>query len=185
MTRFVVTAIATAVVTIGCASSPSAKVDFDTAHDFSAYESFSWHSENPMRVGKTTSQPRSSLQPSIMAAIQSNLESSGYRYVADASAADFVISFVVGSREKTVPNESPTTSCNQGAIGGWSTAYCGGGDGTSYSQGVLAIDIFDASERRQVWHGVAGQLISAMDREDMSELIDSIVADILSNYPPK
>ena len=185
MIRFAVTAIATTVVTLGCASIPVAKVDFDAAHDFSAYESFSWHSENPMRVGKTTSQPKSSLQPSIMAAIQSNLESRGYRYVADASTADFVISFVVGSREQKVPDDSSATSCDQRAIGGWSTAFCGGGDGSSYSQGVLAIDIFDAGERRQIWHGVAGQRISATDREDMSELIDSIVADILNNYPSK
>ena len=185
MIRLALIATAFAVIACGCAASPTAKVDFDAAHDFSAYQSFSWHSENPMRVAKTTSQPRSSLQPSIMAAIQSNLELSGYRYVADASAADFVISFVVGSRAKTGPNVDATTSCNRGAIGGWSTAFCGGGDGSSYSQGVLAIDIFDAGERRQIWHGVAGQRISATDREDMSELIDSIVADILNNYPSK
>lgn len=185
MIRFAFIAIATAVVAFGCASAPTARVDFDAAHDFSAYQSFSWHSKNPMRVGKTTSQPRSSLQPSIMAAIQSNLESSGYRYVADASAADFVISFVVGSREKTTPGTYPSTSCGSGGVGGWATAYCGGLDGSSYSQGVLAIDIFDASERQLVWHGVAARAISAEDREDMSKLIDSIVAEILRDYPPQ
>ena len=185
MIRFGFIAFFIVVTAHGCAAAPTARVDFDEAHDFAAYQTFSWHSENPMRVGKTSSQPRSSLQPSIMAAIRSNLESSGYRYVTDASAADFAISFAVGSREKTAPTENSSASCGQGAVGGWSTAFCGGLDGTSYVQGVLAIDIFDASERRQVWHGVAGRLIPEEDREDMRELIDSVVAEILSDFPPK
>jgi len=184
MIRFPFIVFVLAVGTQGCAVAPTARVEFDEGHDFSAYESFSWHSNNPMRVGKTATQPRSSLQPNVMAAIRSNLESSGYRYVADASAADFVISFAVGSREKTAPAENPSTSCSQGGIGGWATAFCGDQDGSSYLQGVLAIDIFDAGERRQVWHGVAGRRIPAEDPEDMRKVIDSVVAEILSDYPP-
>jgi hypothetical protein len=49
---------------------------------------------------------------------------------------------------------------------------------------VLAIDIFDASERQPVWHGVAGKRISEEDSENMTRIITEVVASILGNFPP-
>ena len=72
-----------------------------------------------------------------------------------------------------------------GGRGGWATAYYGGGAGAAYTQGALAIDVFDAGERQPVWHGVAGKTISDEDREDMTAVINAVVASILADFPPK
>lgn len=183
--RTPVTAVATALALVACAAGNKANIDFDPVNDFSSYQSFTWLSENPMKVGEALSQPKESLQPTLMAAIRANLEASGYRYEADATSADFLLSFTVGSREKIGPEAYPPEYSGAGGRGGWATAYYGGNAGAAYTQGVLAIDIFDASDRQPVWHGVAGKRIEEEDRENMTPVITEIVASILDAFPPR
>ena len=168
----------------GCASTPSANTNFDSSIDFSKYQTFTWLSENPMKVVKVISAPRTSLQPAVMAAIRTHLESAGYKYVDDATAANFLLSFTVGSREKVGAAYS-SDSVGTSGRGGWATAYYGGAAGLAYAQGMLAIDIFDANDRRPVWHGVAGKTITQDDQDNMSPLIDGVVASILADFPPR
>ena len=137
---------------MACATAPTGNSDFDPSHDFSKYQSFTWLSENPMKVGKTIVQPRETLEPSVMAAIRSSLESKGYQFTEDPGSADFLLSFSVGSREKMGPDAYPSMPPDQVGRGGWGTAYYGGATGAAYLQGVLAIDVFDAAEKRPVWH---------------------------------
>ena len=183
--RVPVLALATALTAVACAASTATKVDFDLANEFSNYQSFTWLSENPMKVGKGVHQPQETLQPALMAAIRASLEADGYRYVADASSADFLLSFTVGSREKIGPDAYTSELSGVGGRGGWATAYYGGSAGAAYTQGVLAIDVFDASERQPVWHGVAGKTISDEDRENMTGVINEVVVSILGEFPPK
>lgn len=138
-----------------------------------------------MKVAKVVSAPKATLQPSVMAAIQTHLESSGYAFVNDITAADFLVSFTVGSREEIGRDAYPSMSTGPGGRWGWGTAYYGGDAGSSYTQGMLAIDVFDAKEQRPVWHGVTGKKITESDREKMQLVIDEAVASILAEFPPK
>jgi hypothetical protein len=183
--RTPVTAVAIALALAACAAGNKANVDYDPVNDFSGYQSFTWLSENPMKVGKALNQPQESLQPTLMAAIRANLEAIGYRYEADASSADVLLSFTVGSREKIGPEAYPSEYSGAGGRGGWATAYYGGHAGAAYTQGVLAIDVFDASDQQPVWHGVAGKRIDEEDRENMTRVINEIVASILDDFPPQ
>jgi hypothetical protein len=167
-----------------CASTPSANIDFDSSVDFSKYQSFTWLSENPMKVVKVVSAPRATLQPAVMAAIRTHLEAAGYKYVDDASAAEFLLSFTVGSRENANAAYS-SDSVGTSGRGGWATAFFGGATGVAYAQGMLAIDVFDANDRQPVWHGVGGRTITEDDRDNMSSLIDGVVASILADFPPR
>ena len=138
-----------------------------------------------MKVGKTAVQPRESLEPSVMAAIRSALESRGYQFTDELESADFLLSFTIGSREKIGPDEYSSITRDQLGPGGWGTAYFGLATGTPYLQGVLAIDVFDAAEKRPVWHDVAGRAIKEEEREDMRPVIDEVVASILAQFPPQ
>jgi hypothetical protein len=168
----------------GCAANSTAHSDYDDKVKFSNYQSFAWLSENPMKVAKVVSSPKTTLQPAIMAAIRTHLESAGYEYASVAAEADFLLSFTVGSREKIDRESYPSMSSGPVGRGGWATAYYGGGSAAAYTQGILAIDIFDAAEQRPVWHGVHGKKITAEDRADMDAVIDAAVASILANFPP-
>jgi hypothetical protein len=185
MLRTPLPAVMFALVLGACAAGPGANVDYDSANDFSNYQSFSWLSKNPMKVGKTVGQPKDSLQPALMDAIRANLEADGYRYVENSSSADFLLSFTVGSREHIGSEAYESELSGSGGRGGWATAYYGGSAGAAYTQGVLAIDIIDASERQPVWHGVTGKKLSDEDRENMTGVIKEVVATILDDFPPQ
>ncbi len=165
-----------ALILAGCATQAPGRTHHDPAHDFSGYQSFAWISEHPMKVGPVLADPRDSLEPAVMASIRSSLENSGYRFASDADSADFVVSFTVGSREKVRPAGYPSMKPEQDGRWSWGTEYHHGAEGAAYTQGVLAIDVFDAAEHRPVWHGVSGKRIDDEDRDDMTRLIDAVVS---------
>lgn len=172
-----------ALSTFGCAAQGPGKFDHDESHDFSAYRTFAWISDHPMKVGPVVTDPRDSLEPMIMAAIRSNLEAKGFEFVEIDVSPDFVVSFTIGSREKARPEGY--SASRAGGHWSWGTEYHGGAAGATYTQGVLAIDIFDATERRPVWHGVAGKRITDEHRQDLRSLIDEVVESILTGFPPR
>lgn len=133
----------------GCATSSTAKIDHDPTQDFSSYQSFTWFSENPMKVGESANWPSDSLQRDIMVAIQSRLEANSYRLADGPELADFLVSFTVGSRESTTAESDSETPPTARGRGGWGTAYRGGAS-ESYTRGILVINVFDAAERRLV-----------------------------------
>lgn len=176
--------VAVAIVMSACAAQqPAGRIDFDEAHDFSAYRTFAWISEHPMRVGPVVADPRESIEPKVMASIRARLEARGFEFVDEAATPDFVVSFTVGSRERA--RREGFTDPNAGARWSWGTDFQSGAEGAVYTQGVLAIDILDAAERRRVWHGVASRRINEGDRENMRGLIDSVVSSILASFPPR
>ncbi len=167
----------------GCAASPAARIDYDSTHDFSNYQSFTWVSENPMKVGETASPPSAALQYDIMVAIQSRLEGNNYHLVDTPGLADFLVSFRVGSRESTKPESDTERLPGAGGRGGWGTAVYGG-DSDSYTQGILVIDIIDAADGQPIWRGASAKKITDDDRENMTEVINAVVDTILSEFPP-
>ncbi len=182
--KFTAAIVAFGIVSLyGCATSPAAKIDYDSAQKFYNYQSFAWVSENPMKVGETANPPSDSLQSNIMDAIQSRLEASAYRLADASGSADFLVSFTVGSRESTKPDSQPERAPEASGRGGWGTAYYGGAS-ESYLQGILVIDIYDAAERRPVWHGASTTKITEQDRDNMPQVINAIVDTILSEFPP-
>ena len=174
-----------ALAVAGCATKLPGRTHHDPAHDFSGYRTFAWISDHPMKVGPVLDDPRDALEPAIMEAIQSSLESGGYRLVDDAESADFVVSFTVGSREKVRPAGYTSMKPKEGGRWSWGTEYHHGEEGASYTQGVLAIDVFDGAQDRPVWHGVASKKIGEEDRDDMTGLIRTVVASVLSDFPPE
>lgn len=176
---------AVAILTIAaCASHETGQVDHDPAHDFAEYRTFSWISDNPMKVGPVIADPRDSLEPSIMAAIRETLEARGFRIVGRDAGPDFLVSFTVGSREQVRPAGYPSMRPQPGGRWSWGTEYHGGEEGAKYTQGVLAIDIFDADERRPVWHAVTGKRVDDSDRDAVQTVIDEAVTSLLESFPP-
>lgn len=182
--KFTVASVAIGMMLLhGCATSPAAKIDYDSAQDFSNYQSFTWFSQNPMKVGETANPPSDSLQHDIKAAIQSRLEANSYKLIVSPELADFLVSFTVGSRESTTPDSDSETPPTVRGRGGWGTAYRGGAS-ESYTRGILVINIFDATERRLVWHGASSKKISDDDRDNITDLVNAVVDTILIEFPP-
>ena len=122
-----------------------------------------------------------------MVTVESVLGASGYKLVPDADSADFALSFTIGSRDEIKVDSYPSMSAGYGYPGRWGGAYYGYGTETTvrqYTEGMLAIDVFDVEERRPVWHGVASKTISDSDRKDSGATIQAAVDAILAGFPP-
>jgi len=170
-TGFVV--LATAALLTGCASGFEATYDHDPSNDFAGYKTFAWVSEHPMTVGATDRIVNPMLEPRIMVTVESALGAKGYSLVPDAESADFALAFTVGSREEIKVDSYPSMTAGHVGYGyprhwgGWGGAYYGYGTETTvrqYTKGMLSIDVFDVSDRRPVWHGVATKTINESDR---------------------
>jgi len=190
-TGFVV--LATAALLTGCASGFEATYDHDPSNDFAGYKTFAWVSEHPMTVGATDRIVNPMLEPRIMVTVESALGAKGYSLVPDAESADFALAFTVGSREEIKVDSYPSMTAGHVGYGyprhwgGWGGAYYGYGTETTvrqYTKGMLSIDVFDVSDRRPVWHGVATKTINESDREDADGTVQAAVDAILVGFPP-
>ena len=180
-------------VTLGlgaCASGFKATYDNDPSHDFTAYRTYAWISDNPMIVGATNRMPNPLLETRIMAAIEDGMTARGYEMVGDPETADFVLTFTVGSREEIKVSSYPSTYAGYGYSNSWRWGgpYYGMATETQvrqYQKGMLALDVFDVKERRPVFHAVAEKSISESDRKKMGETIQAAVNAVLAGFPPE
>lgn len=184
----------TAIVALlsACASTFEATYDHDSSNDFSNYQTFAWLSKNPMKVSTSMPSVNPLLEPRIMSALEKALVAKGYKWVADAKSADFVLSFTVGSRDEIKVDSYPSMSAGYGRAypghWGWGGAYYGYGTTETsvrqYTKGMLAVDVFDVKDRRPVWHGVASKTINDSDRDNIEATVQAAVDAIIAGFPP-
>jgi len=172
------------VLAVGCAG-VRAHSDFDPNARFDTYRSYAWISKEPVlaNVAEEGVRPIDPLlERRIRESIEDRLEAKGYRRVEDAQAGDFAIAFSVGSREKIQITSTPAMGPGwYGRYGGWYAAS--EVSARSYTEGTLAIDVFDVDSHQAVWHGWATKRVS--DRMDREKLVDEVVGAILARFPPE
>lgn len=171
-------------------------VDYDNSADFSSYKTYAFISENPMIRAPDTPPPSPLLEGRLMRITDNALKAKGFRKIDDPEGADFAVSFTVGARDKIRVNSYPEPYRpyygGWAGRGGWGAPYYGGyaGYGGSsvdvqqYTEGTLAIDIYDVAEHKPVWHGIATERITDKMRRNPDESLTEIVAEILQRFPP-
>ncbi|GAA0821670.1 DUF4136 domain-containing protein [Colwellia sp. D2M02] len=177
------------ILSVGCTSN-SAKISFDknTNIDTKNYKTFAW-----LTTAKIMAPP-TDINPVMKVRVDESIEQAfiakGYQLIDDAEKADFTISYTVGSREEIKVNSYPSTY-NTGF--GWGSGYYGGrgfygasmGTDTSvrqYTQGKLAIDVYDVKTHQPVWHGWATKRLSSDDKETPSATINDVVSQVVNQF---
>ncbi|MEZ5549993.1 MAG: DUF4136 domain-containing protein [Pseudomonadales bacterium] len=169
----------------GCATIKSGS-HHDESVSFEGYRSFSWIADEPLIVGTGLDPFVSPLtRKKIVDAIAGELVRKGFVYTSDRGAADFVVAYTVGTRDRIEVTSYPTDY--RGAWG-WHL-YGRYYDDTEvvhrmYSEGTLGVDIFDGRTKQPVWHGWATKTISGTDRQDPSISIDKAVTRLFAAFPP-
>ncbi len=155
--------------------------DFDRTASFTGYHSFAWlprehhGTANPLVVQRAHD------------AIQSELTARGFTYSENAAAADFVVDFTIGSRERIDVQSYPSAYVGPGwwGPGWWGYPYWGTDvDVRQYREGTLSIDVFDAHSHRAVWHGWVKKELTRSDIENSAAPIRAAVAAVLARFPP-
>jgi hypothetical protein len=169
-----------AVVVIGGCAEVRTRIDFDTAADFGRYRTYTWVIEEPlMRTEQGRGATVSPLvQQRIRDAIDRTLAGKGYRR---EEAADFAVAFTVGVRERQVL--SHWDPYDPYYYRGRYPPYPWRAFVETYTEGTLAIDIYDVASKRPVWNGHATKVLGEADTT--AERIDAVVAHVLAGFPPK
>ncbi len=178
----------------GCSIAPAVFTDFDAEQSFDGYKSFAWIGDDPMIVSGDIA-PNPLVAKGLKNAVKETLQSKGFQFVDDASDADFVVAYTVGARDKIEVRErevieyySPTWRWGYQYVG---VAYPLGFPRTEvttreYTEGSLAIDIFDTERKSPVWHGSASKRLSRSElRGNSAETTRSAVETILAGFPPQ
>jgi hypothetical protein len=164
----------------GCETTPlTAQSDFSADTDFAAYRSFGWISTHPLAFADPSTSPQ--FEGRAMTAISEILREKGYRFEEDAAKADFVVSFSLGARDAIRVNNYPTQRSNVWESDAQAQQPA---DVRTYTEGTLAIDLFDVKRRQPVWHGWVVKTISAADRANATSVVRDVVAAILAKFPP-
>ena len=157
--------------------------DFDHNADLSAYRTFSWMSREHHGAANPLVSQRA------RDAIQAELTRKGFGYRTEAAAADFVVDYTIGARERTDITSYPAPYVGPsvwGYPGWWGYPYWGNEvDARTYREGTLSIDVFDARTHRAVWHGWAKKELSQADIEHSEAPIRAAVTAVLAKFPPK
>jgi hypothetical protein len=173
----------------GCASQIKPIIDYDPSGNFASYKRFSFISEHPMILSQGVAGVSPLAEGRIMAAIEDVLIGRGYTRVADPESADFAVSFTLGSRDQVRVDSYPEPY--RGGYGTWGRGWGGGYYGygqsvnvSSYTEGILSIDLYDVKEHRPVWHGRATKKITTKVTDNPVPVINEVVLAIMSRFPP-
>ncbi|PCH96708.1 MAG: hypothetical protein COB83_05050 [Gammaproteobacteria bacterium] len=182
-----------AIVVASCTTTYKAKVDFDrnTNVDTLNYKTFAW-----LTTGKIMA-PAQDVNPVMKLRVDEEVENAfiakGYKLVTNAEDADFTISYTVGNRDKIKVHSYPST---YGGGFGWGRGYYGGYYGglygglyggtethvRQYTEGKLAIDVYDVKTHQPVWHGWATKRLTSDDKEAPSSIIKEVVNEVVAQF---
>jgi hypothetical protein len=141
-----------------CKSSPNVSTDVTPGANFSAYRSFAF----------VNTAPPAGLDPVLYERIQQDVGSAlrGKGYTSGAPG-DLSVIVTLGAKDRTDIN-------TWGTFGRQVDVY-------QYTEGKLAVDVFDTKTRRPVWHGQATETIQP-DKPDPAA-INTAVASVMSSFP--
>jgi hypothetical protein len=183
---------AIAFLTLAACSSNPPVVDYDSSIAFANYRSYAFLSDHPLILAEGAEGASPLLEGRMMRITDATLQAKGFEKVDDPEAADFVVGFTIGARDKIQATSYPEPyrpyyAGYYGARGWGAPYYAGAGsnvDVSQYTEGRLAIDIYDVASHKPAWHGAATKRITDSMRRNPDESLGEIVNTILAGFPP-
>ena len=168
---------------LGCAYQSAQKGNFDknVKIDMSGYKTFAWLKEDKILSVSDDINPVMKLR--VDDAIQAAFIVKGYTLVDDAESADFTITYTVGSRDKIKVDNFPSSYHNPFL---WGRSYYGGFSLINdtrihnYTEGKLAIDVYDVKAHQPAWHGWAVQRMNSEFHKE--KVINRLIEQVLVNF---
>ncbi len=180
MCRFAAVLIALTVLQVGCATIKTGSY-VDESADFATFQSFSWISDEPYVPAEGSRAINPLARAMISNAIREELQQQGFVFTKDRAAADFLVAYTVGSRDKVRIDSYPL---DYRGHWGWHTHYYFRKIETrNYTEGTLGVDLFDNETGKPVWHGWAQKTVTEQDRTDPAPTIKTGVAKLFAAFP--
>ncbi len=148
------------------------RTDYDHHANFGRYHTYSW---TAIQAGDSLWQER------IQKAVDSELAARGWRRVPSGGSATICAASQTTERDtvQTIYSNFPAWGFDGfGASFGTATTYV-----IPESVGNLVVDIFDASDKRLIWRGMASKVLSSRPNRNIAKL-NRAVAEMFRRFPP-
>lgn len=166
-------------------SSITVNADYDPDTDFSPLHTYAWLPDDPQDSDPRTGNQFVSLR--VTEAMERELGALGYELV--EGQADFGVGFSISVRHGVDTYSEPVYYGHYGRYGGAGGYGMGYGTSTQvyeYTEGMLQIDFVDTEASALIWRGTgSARLRENQTPEDSTERINSVVAKVLEQFPPK
>jgi hypothetical protein len=180
-----------------CATKPVVFSDFDERHDFTTVKTISWVQNPPML--RSGDYPVSGIAEVRMTeAIKNEFIVKGYEFIENTENSDLSVTYTMGAREKIEIVEYDHPYYRRYSDGGWGAYYFPyfihfefdrGNRGytdrlpRSYTDGTIAIDIFDTKTKQPVWHTKASKRLSSKDLNSHLKNASNVAKKLLADFP--
>lgn len=171
-------------VLAACSSIP-VSTDYDTSRDFSALKTYTWM-EPKARVIIDPLVDNDLMAARIRKSVDEHMASRGYVKATGDTAADFHITYQVGSKEKLDVQSYHTTFGYYPCWGCYGPGF-GGSDiyVRQYTEGSFMLDVIDPASQQLIWRGVAARRLQGSGTPQERDLfISEVVSAILADFPP-
>jgi hypothetical protein len=176
-----VPALVAATILASCESGPRVITNSAPGFSLAGFQTFSYLDPLSTDNGNV----RTILSNELIDAATRELEFAGLRHV--DTGGDLLVNFVVSTREtiQTRPSTGASMHHGRGRYGTWSgySMSMSTNEVVQRTEGTLAIDIIDASQRQLVWEGAASGRVTDQVRQNRAEAINVAVRDILAQFP--
>ena len=184
MKRFITVCVALVTSTFATiALASDVKTDYDHQADFAKYHTYSWgavKTNNPLNVNR------------LKAEVDKDLQAKGWQSVASGGSTIIV---ATGSVKNEQQLETTYDDMGGGWGGGWGWGRFGGGFGgggfgeantttTEQPVGHLVVDVFDSSDKKLLFRGIADNDLSTKASKN-TKTLDQDLDKMFKNFPPE
>lgn len=190
---FAILLVSLATLSAGCSNDISTSSEFDPNFNFSTFRSFRWREANEFNRASRQYIADDLLDQRIRRNVEQGLLAKQIR-LRETGPIDFLINYTVLTADLV---NIETYNTYSGYAPGWQNGANGGGIAYSYgaeqsntqvsefTQGTLILDILDPQNDTLIWRGTAeAKLESSAGQRKREELVNEVVALILSEFPP-
>lgn len=152
------------------------KTDFDPSADFSSYRTYYWAKAAPIPGNDLMNQR-------VVAAVDQWLTSKGWTKVPEGQG-DIAVAVNISTKE------SQSLNTFYDGMGGWGYRGWGGGMGSAtttvstYVDGTMLVDLFDAKTKKLVWRGIGTDTVSDDPKKNAEKIQRAVEKMFKKKFPP-
>jgi Domain of unknown function (DUF4136) len=177
-----------------CASSPpTPTVDFKHDYDFTQVKKIAFYKYSGDVSGDMPARLSDMQRERIDTALAQSFTKKGYSVIEDASQADLLISWHLGTQNKTDVRtyQTPSTGMSYGRYGRYnrySMYNCWSCSQTevsvqNYTQGTFIVDMIDPTMKKSVWRSLVQSRLKGTPENDQGKY-NAAADNILASFPP-
>ena len=191
--RTLLALFAVAIISACASGPPKPAVDYKSDYNFAAVHKVAFFHESGEVSGNNPIPLSDMARDRIDSALETALQTKGFVWVEDASQADLLVSWHLGTQDKTDVRtyQTPSMGVGYGRYGGYNrySMYncwgCGSQTEVSvqnYTEGTFIVDMIDPKLKKSVWRSVIQSKLKAKELDQAQA--NAVAVSMFASFPP-